>query len=505
MVFSRVVVGDSFVFSEDFMQIIYDVLNWIDGNILWGVPMIIFMLFTGIFLSSVTKFLQLRKFGYAMRHTLGLSVKHMKRNKTGGNGDKTISPFEAFSTAVSGTVGTGNIVGVTTAILSGGPGAVFWMWVSAFFGSVTKYAEIVLGVYYRKKNTDGEYIGGPMHYIENGVGRKWLAMIFAVFAILAAVGMGSVQADTIEKTWSEAFGIPVYVTATIIVLLTALVIIGGIKRIGKVTSYIVPFMAILFIILAIVLVAVNISAVPSAFASIFTSAFSAKSFLGGFAGYGIAQAMRYGFARGIFSNEAGLGSSSIAHSSSDTSEPVEQGLWGIFEVFLDTFVICTLTALFVLTSGLDGAAVSDGATVAMGAFTSVFGIFGKVAYSIILPLFAFSTILAWAVYGAKSSEYLFGKHHKGGKTAFNVLYLTLIIAIALLTYFFEDNIGTDFVWLISDMTNALMALPNLIALVVLSKQTVAVTRNYFARKRGEPFAPMISAFASTEDTFSAKE
>lgn len=482
------------------MQAVYDALSWIDDNILWGVPMMIFMLGTGVFLSVIMRFFQVRKFGFALKNTLVASLKRMRKkdgskNKSAG---RTITPFEAFSTAVSGTVGTGNIVGVTTAILSGGPGAVFWMWVSAFFGSVTKYAEITLGLYYRKKDSQGEFIGGPMYYIKNGVKSRWLAALFAVFTILAAIGMGSVQADTIEKTWQAAFEIPSYVTAIVLAAITALVVIGGIKRIGKVTSYIVPFMALVFIALALVLVLVNIAAVPAALASIFTSAFTAKSLLGGFMGYGIAQAMRYGFARGIFSNEAGLGSSSIAHSCSDTKEPVEQGLWGIFEVFLDTFVICTLTALFVLTSGVDGNTVGDGAVVAMNAFTGVFGVFGEIAYSIILPLFAFSTILAWAVYGGKSAQYLFSKHRKGGTLAFNITYIALIVGVAFLTYFSSDSLGTDFVWLISDMTNALMAFPNLIALVVLSKQVVAITRNYMERKKGLPVAPMLSAYEEIE-------
>lgn len=490
------------------MQKVYEVLTWIDNNILWGIPVVAFLILTGVVLTVMTRFFQVRKFGFAVKNTFTASLKQVKRGlcekkKAGGktedkdNDKGTIKPFAAFSTAVSGTVGTGNIVGVTTAILSGGPGAVFWMWVSAFFGCVTKYAEITLGLYYRKKNVNGEYIGGPMQYIENGVKKRWLAAMFAVFAILAAVGMGSVQADTIEKTWNEAFGIPIWVTALVIAAITALVVIGGVKRIGAVASCVVPFMAVLFILLALILVCANITALPAAFASIFTSAFSTKSMVGGFAGYGIASAMRYGFARGVFSNEAGLGSSSIAHSSSKTKEPVEQGLWGVFEVFLDTFVICTLTALFVLT--LDAPGSTDGATVAMSAFTGVFGTFGKIAYSIILPLFAFTTVLAWAMYGAKSAQFLFAKKANGATLIFNILYIVLIVGMGLLTYFAKGSLGADFVWLVSDMTNALMALPNLIALLILSKQVVEITKNYFARKRGEIVAPMLSAYQSDCD------
>lgn len=481
------------------MQFFYDVLKWIDDNILWGIPMIVLILSVGILLTVRTKAIQIRKFGTCLGGTIGKTLKQIKKNEKSGD-KNTLSPFSAFCTAVSGTVGTGNIVGVTTAILSGGPGAVFWMWISAFFGCVTKYAEIVLGIFYRKKDGNGEYIGGPMLYIEHGAKRKWLAVAFAVFTMLAAIGYGSVQSDTIQKTWETAFSIPTWVTALIITALTALVILGGLQRIGKVTTVLIPFMAMSFIVFAVILILVNVKAVPAAFASIFTSAFSAKSALGGFMGYGIASAMRYGFARGIFSNEAGLGSSSIVHSTTDNREPVEQGFWGVFEVFLDTFVICTLTALFVLTSPINGTAIGDGAVVAMDAFTSFLGKFGTVVYSIILPLFAFSTILAWAVYGAKATQYLFKKHQKSSKTVYNIIYLAMIVVVALITQFFGQNLSSDFVWLISDMTNGLMAIPNLIALIILSGQVVKITQNYFARKSGKQLKPMLSAYEEVLET-----
>lgn len=478
------------------MQVVYDVLNWIDGNILWGIPMIILILASGIFLSVRSKFFQVRKFGATLKHTVGGTVQQMKEGKKTKKDPNSVSPFEAFSTAVSGTVGTGNIVGVTTAILSGGPGAVFWMWISAFFGMFTKFGEITLGLFYRKKDKDGEFLGGPMQYIEHGTKMKWLAILFAIFTMLAAIGMGSVQADTIQSTWNSAFNIPTWVTAIIVVVIAALVIIGGIQRIGRVASLIVPFMIILFIVLALILVFANVTAIPAVFASIFTSAFTTKSLLGGFAGYGIAQAMRYGFARGIFSNEAGLGSASIAHATADTKEPVGQGLWGIFEVFVDTIVICTLTALVVLTSGATG---TKGSEVAMGAFSATLGFFGTVCYSIILPLFAFTTILAWAVYGAKAMQYLFKNHQDGAKLTFNIIYLAMIIGMGLLTFFAGDNLGSDFVWLISDMTNALMAIPNLIALVLLSGQLVKIVKNYFDRKKGLDVKPLLSAYDCEED------
>ena len=483
------------------MQWLYDVLNWIDSNILWGIPMIILILVSGIFLSARSKFLQVRKFGACMKHTVGGTVKQMKKSDKVKD-KNAISAFEAFSTAVSGTVGTGNIVGVTTAILSGGPGAVFWMWVSAFFGCFTKFAEITLGLFYRKKDKTGEYLGGPMQYIEHGTKQKWLAVLFCIFTIFAAIGMGSVQANAIQNAWvNPVFEIPTWVTTLIVVAFAALIIIGGIKRIGKVTSLLVPFMIVIFIILALILIFANISAVPAAFASIFTSAFSAESMLGGFMGYGIAQAMRYGFARGIFSNEAGLGSAPIAHATASTKEPVAQGLWGIFEVFIDTFVVCTLTALLVLTSGLDGNAIGNGTNVAMGAFGGgILGAFGTICFSIILPLFAFSTILAWALYGAKATQYLFKNHQKGAKLGFNIVYLVLIVGVGLLTYFLGDNLGSDFVWLLSDMGNALMAIPNLIALVMLSGLLIKICKNYFARKSGKSIKPLISAYDDNGNT-----
>ena len=484
------------------MQKIYDVLNWIDGNILWGIPMIILIVGAGILLTIRTKFFQVREFGYVLKQTMGRSIKLMRGDKKLVN-EKAISPFEAFCTAVSGTVGTGNIVGVTTAIISGGPGAVFWMWISAFFGMITKYAEITLGMFFRKKDEKGEYIGGPMYYLEKGVKSKWLAILFAVFTIFAAIGMSSVQANTIQSTWNVTYKLPTWVTAIIIAVITGLVVVGGIKRIGKVTSMIVPFMAIFFIIMALIVIIANIAAIPAAIASIFTSAFSARSIAGGFLGYGIAQAMRFGFARGVFSNEAGLGSSTIAYASSDEIEPVRQGLWGIFEVFLDTFVICTLTALFVLSAGV-GPVNGDGATTALLSFTSLGGVVGEIfkySYSIILPLFAFSTILAWAVYGEKACQYLFGKK---SNLPFNILYVVMIVAMGLLTFFGGDNLGADFVWLISDMTNALMAIPNLIGLVALSGILVKITKNYFDRKKGLDVVPMLSAYDDENNALAEK-
>ena len=496
------------------LQWIYDKLDWIDGNILWGIPMIVLILGCGIFITVRTKALQVRKFGYTLKQTMGRSIRQMKGEKLMLDDDgANLSPFEAFSTAISGTVGTGNIVGVTSAIISGGPGAVFWMWVSAFFGMITKFAEITLGVFFRKKDEKGEYIGGPMFYIEKGLKQKWLAVLFAVFAMLAAIGMSSVQAKTIQGNWKTTFDMPIWVTAIIIAVLAGIVIIGGIKRIGKVASMLVPFMAIFFVIMAVINVCCNITSIPDAFSSIFSSAFTAKSAVGGFIGYGIQQAMRFGVARGIFSNESGLGSSPMAHTNASEIEPVRQGMWGVFEVFFDTFVICTLTALFVLTSGLD---VTVGLTpeqiknidaevVALNAFTNMGGVFGEIckySFAVILPMFAFTTILAWAVYGSKACKYIFkGKY---SELVFNIIYIVMIIVMGLITFFAGDNLASGFVWLISDMTNALMAIPNLIAVICLSGLLIKIVKNYFDRKNGKDVVPMLSAYDDVNNELAQK-
>ena len=485
------------------MKWINEAINFINDNILWGIPMIVAILGTGIFISIRTHFLQVRKFGTAMSSTFVPMIKSIGKKPTGKSNAKTISQFEAFSAAISGTVGTGNMVGVATALIAGGPGAVFWMWVSAFFGLVTNYSENVLGLYYRKKDKKGEMCGGPMYYISNGLKLKWLALIFAACCTLAAVGMGMVQANSISGTLQNAITgdaslTTAIITGVVIAGLTALIIVGGIKRIGKVSSYIVPFMALLFIIMSVIILCINITALPKAFALIFTNAFSFRSVTGGFLGYVIMKGMRFGFARGIFSNEAGLGSSVIAHSASETREPVKQGLWGILEVFIDTFIVCTLTALSLLiisikTGVYDFTDITQntangltGSAIAPFAFTQTFGRVGQVIFVIILPLFAFTTILAWAYYGEKAVQYLFGKNGDVAALVFKILYVALL--------FVGTMVKSDFVWALDDMFNAMMALPNLIALIFLSKQIVEVSKNYFDRKKGLSVKPMLSAY-----------
>lgn len=485
------------------MKWLNDAINFINDNILWGIPMIVAILATGIFITIRTRFLQVRKFGTAFSSTFVPMFKSVGKKKNKDKSAKTVSQFEAFSAAISGTVGTGNMVGVATALIAGGPGAIFWMWVSAFFGLVTNYSENVLGLYYRKKDKKGEMCGGPMYYISNGLRLRWLALIFAFCCALAAVGMGMVQANSISGTMQnsiagEASTTTAIITGIVIVILTALIVVGGIKRIGKVSSYIVPFMALLFIIMSLIILCINITAVPKAFGLIFANAFSFRSVSGGFLGYVIMKGMRFGFARGIFSNEAGLGSSVIAHSASETKEPVKQGLWGIMEVFIDTFIVCTLTALSLLTVCINSGAYDftdiagnvakslSGSSIAPLAFTTTFGTFGQVVFSIILPLFAFTTILAWAYYGEKAVQYLFGKKGDVAAFVFKILYVGLLFVGAM--------VKSDFVWALDDMFNAMMALPNLVALFFLSKQIVEITKNYFARKKGAMIPPMLSAY-----------
>ncbi|MGN0818937.1 MAG: alanine/glycine:cation symporter family protein [Christensenellaceae bacterium] len=494
------------------MNVLLKIISFINDNILWGVPMILAIFGTGLFISIRTKFLQVRRFKASVSTTIVPTVKSIGKKKKYDGNKKTVSQFEAFSAAISGTVGTGNIVGVATALLSGGPGAIFWMWFSAFFGLVTNYSENVLGIYFRKKNKNGEMSGGPMYYLSEGLNLKWLALIFAACCSLAAVGMGMVQSNSISGTIQNAVTVGndkiiAVVVGVIVAVFTSLIVIGGIKRIGKVASLLVPFMALLFIIMAVIIIVMNITAVPQAVKLIFVNAFSFKSVSGGFLGYMISTAMRYGFARGIFSNEAGLGSSVIAHSASDTKEPVEQGLWGIFEVFFDTFIICTLTALTILTvfiksGNIDFTDISQnvdiaGAALSQGAFTASFGSFGTVVFSVILPLFALTTILAWAYYGEKSVEFVFGeKYGRASATVFKVLYIILLVVGAV--------VESKLVWSLDDMFNALMAVPNLIGLILLSGLIVRISKNYFDRKNGASVEPMLSFYKEENEKLKAE-
>ena len=442
-------------------------------DFVWGPVMLVLLVGTGIFLTCRTGWFQVHRFGYSMKKTVG-SLFKTQRSSDGVN----LSPFQAVSTAMAATVGTGNIAGVTGAIFIGGPGAVFWMWISAFFGMCTKFSEITLAVKYREKDEKGVYRGGPMYYITNGLGKNWkfLAILFAILGALTSFGIGNIaQSSEIAGALKSLVGLPPLVSGILIAVVVAIVILGGVKRIGEVTSYMVPFMGIFYILAGIAVILLRITEVPAVFVNIFRSAFSLEAVGGGIMGYAIAIAMRQGVARGVFSNEAGLGSAPIAHATSSTEEPVEQAMWGIFEVFVDTIIICTITALTVLLSGLPlGEAVLDtyaskGAAAAT-AFNAVLpGTIGGTILEISLLFFALSTILSWSYYGERCLGYL-TKENK----LVNILYKVIFIGICIVGATGSGKL----MWDISDTLNGMMAIPNLIALLALSGVVSKLTKDY---------------------------
>ncbi len=392
-----------------------DVLTKIDSFV-WGVPLIVLLVGAGIILSLRTRFVQLRHFGYILKNTMG------KMFEKSDVEEGAISPFQALSTALAATVGTGNIVGVSVAILGGGPGAVFWMWVAAFFGMCTKFSEVNLAVAYRVKTKDG-YAGGPMYYLDRGLKQPWLGKAFAFLAAVACFGIGcSVQSNAIAGTLKSSFNVPPVITGVVITVLAAIVIIGGIQSISKVTEKLVPFMAAFYIVGGLIVILMNAGNIPSAIRSIFVGAFNPAAVGGGAIGYTIMMAMRNGVSRGVFTNEAGLGSSPIAHATASTDHPTRQGMWGVTEVFLDTFVVCSITALVITTSGVLNTGVDDASALAATAFSMKFSL-GKYIVSLGLLLFAFSTILGWEYYGETSARYLLGA--KIG-TPYKILYLIMI-------------------------------------------------------------------------------
>ena len=458
---------------DNFIKVVSDVNSAING-FAWGPIMLLLLVGTGIYLSIRTGFIQVRRFGRIMRDTVGSLFR--KSDKDHGN---NLSPFQAVTTALAGTVGTGNIAGVTGALFVGGPGAVFWMWVSAFFGMCTKYAEIALSLKYRVKDKNGAYHGGPMYYITNGLGRnwKWLAIIFAVLGGLASFGIGNIaQSSEIAGAVNGLFGVKPIVTGIVLAVIVGIVVLGGVKRIGQVTSYLVPFMAIFYILCGIIVIILKIGEIPAAFAAIFKGAFSFESVGGGIFGYAIMTAMRQGVARGVFSNEAGLGSAPIAHAASSTEEPVEQAMWGVFEVFIDTIVICTITALTVIFSGvLDTAggldAFASKGEAAVTAFNIILpGTIGGIIIQISLILFALSTILSWSYYGHSCWAYI-SNNNKAVGFIYKIAFILVCIVGA-------SGSGT-LMWDISDTLNGLMALPNLIALLPLAGVVAKLTKDYF--------------------------
>lgn len=452
------------------MELITSINEFING-IVWGPVMLALLIGTGIFLSVRVGFIQFTKFGTIMKNTLG-SLAGPEAHKKDEAG---VTPFQAVATALASTVGTGNITGVATAITIGGPGAVFWMWLSALFGMVTKYSEVVLAVHFREKNERGEWAGGPMYYIEKGLRMKWLAVIFAIFATFASFGIGNMtQANSISTALQSTVGLDPRISGILIVVIAGAVILGGIKRIAQVTGTLVPFMGAFYVIIGVIALIVNAAELPHALSLIFTCAFNTESIGGGVAGYTVALAIRYGFARGVFSNEAGLGSAPIAHAASSATNPVKQAFWGAFEVFFDTIVICSFTALVILSSGLWDSGL-EGAQLTIAAFGQSLGSLGVLGVTLGTVLFALSTILGWSYYGEKAIEYLFKKYDFVNMVTFGYRVVFVLVT-------FLGAIGSlKLVWDIADTLNGLMAIPNLIGLLGLSGVVVKLTREYFAK------------------------
>lgn len=462
----------------DIINALNDVLRFTYDNIL-SILMMVLLISAGLFLSIKTGFLQFRRFGYILKNTIG----QLFNKKLHQQDSSSVSPFQAVTTALAGTIGTGSIAGVSTALVLGGPGAVFWMWISALLGMVTKYSEIVLAIRFREKNEKGAYVGGPMYYIKNGLGKKWLAGAFAAFAMIACIGTGNAtQSNSISGVLNMNFSIAPWITGVVLTIIVGVVIIGGVKRIASVNEKLVPVMAIFFILASILALIFNADKIPYAFSLIFKEAFNFKSAFGGISGYSILSAMRYGVGRGVFSNEAGLGSAPIAHSASSAESPVKQGLWGIFEVFITTIVICTMSAVVILTSGIYSDAYASGiapevsgAALSSAAFNEALPYVGGFGIAFSTVFFALSTMLGWAYYGEASVGFLFKKHSKTAINIYRVIYVVFVFVGAI------AEINT--VWLIADCFNALMALPNLIALIALSGLVVKLTREHFAKEK----------------------
>ena len=459
------------------LQTIESINNAVN-NFIWGVPAMICIIGVGLYLSLRTGFIQIRKFPYALKTTLGRIFKKKEAS------DGSMTPFQAVCTALAGTVGTGNIAGVAGAIAIGGPGAVFWMWISAILGMCTKFTEVTLAVHFRERNKKGDYVGGPMYYIKNGLSKKWqiLAILYSAFGVLTVFGTGNAtQVNTITTAIDTALInfniIPESASKTlnlvlgiVIMLLVGMVLLGGIKRIGSVSEKLVPFMALLYIVLAIGVVVLNFERVPAVFHDIVYGAFNPAAVTGGVIG-SFFLSLKKGVSRGIFSNEAGLGTGSIAHACADTSKPVKQGMFGIFEVFTDTILICTLTAMVILCSGVSvGYGADAGAELTISGFTATYGNWISVFTAIALCCFAFSTIIGWGLYGARCMEYV--SSEKWVKP-FMVVYALVAIVGA--------TMDLGMLWSIAETFNGLMAIPNLIALFLLSGTVVKLVKDYFAR------------------------
>ncbi|MDQ0327140.1 AGCS family alanine or glycine:cation symporter [Rhodopseudomonas julia] len=432
------------------------------SSFVWGPVMLVLLLGTGLYLTLGLGFLPQRKLGYGFRLALG-----GRKAQHGDEGE--ITPFQALTTALSATIGTGNIAGVATAIFLGGPGAVFWMWLTALVGMATKYAEAVLAVRYRESDENGRFVGGPMYYIRNGLGPRfaWLGWLFAFFATIAAFGIGNtVQSNSVARALEGTLGVPYVATGLVLAVLTFLVIIGGVKRIGSVAEHLVPLMAVLYVGGALIILALNIADVPAALATIFSDAFSGTAAAGGFAGAGVLAAIRFGVARGVFSNEAGLGSAPIAHAAAKTSDPVRQGSIAMLGTFIDTIVVCTMTALVIITTGAWTSGETGAELSALAFDTGMAG--GSWIVTFGLVVFAFTTILGWSYYGERAAEFIFGS---------KVILPFRLLWVAALVVGAVADLGL--IWTVADIMNALMAIPNLIALIALSGTVFAISRAYF--------------------------
>ncbi len=452
------------------MEALSSIIGSING-IVWGAPMLILILGVGFFMSLGLKMMPILKLGTGF----SLLFKGTKAEK-GEENEGEIPPYQALMTAMSATVGTGNIAGVATAVFLGGPGALFWMWLTALVGMATKYSEAVLAVKYREVDEHGNHVGGPMYYIKNGLGAKWawLGTAFAVFGAIAGFGIGNtVQSNSIAQVIETNFAVPSIVTGLVAMVLVGAVLMGGIKRIGSVAGALVPLMAVAYIIAGLVVLSINADQIAPAFALIFESAFTGHAAEGGFAGAAIWAAIRFGVARGVFSNEAGLGSAAIAHAAAQTKDPVRQGLIAMLGTFLDTIIVCTITGLVIVTSGAWTSGVS-GAALTSAAFADALPGLGNYLVAISLAVFAFTTIIGWSFYGEKCVEFLFGVK------AIKPYRILWVLAVPL-----GAALSLDFVWLVADTMNALMAIPNLVAIAILSPVVFTLTREYFARQAGE--------------------
>ena len=436
------------------------------NDFLWGLPLILGIMGTGIYISIRLSGIQFKRLGFALKNTLGKAFE--KTDTLDGD----ISPFSALATALAATVGTGNIVGVSLAIIMGGPGAIFWMWVAAIFGMATKFAEVALAINYREKRA-GSYVGGPMYYIEKGLNNKKLAKLFAIFASLAVFGIGnSTQSNAIAGVLRDSFGINTVISGLVLSGIAAIVIVGGLATISKVTEKLVPFMSIFYILGSVWIIFLNRANLIPAIQSIFVGAFAPMSVAGGAAGLTVKSVISAGVARGVFTNEAGLGSSPMAHASASTDHPVRQGLWGITEVFVDTMIICSLTALVILTTGVDRSVGVDARSLVATAFSSTSSV-GGLILSLGITLFAFSTILGWAYYGELAISYLLGEKVK---KYYRIIYVIMV--------FIGANMDLGLAWTVANILNGLMALPNLYAVIKLSPVLVKLKDEFFDKKNG---------------------